>query len=261
QKFYLAYLAGMLLLWALLFAGILLAFFIPVAMIHDTFVHSHTGLGGRPRRQEMAALLIYFGVAMFAGWALPIWCLLVVCAAALAVNVVTTVLPANGEVKFIWRPRESIKVRAMPWSHWISCEFFLITLAVINLAVTACGPRVLFGESPVRHPMPLTSMLGTVLAGLAPALLASMACQSVLGRLRDPARRARLIVHIKGEFAPELRKRLKALFAERGWRTQFAPAVPDACAARIELVHAEQSQATEFDPAWPLKVSLTDLED
>src|SRR5262249_13753925 len=93
QKFYLAYLAGMLLLWALLFAGILLAFFIPVAMIHDTFVHSHTGLGRRPRQQEMAALLIYFGIAMFAGWALPIWCLLVVCAAALAVNVVTTVLP------------------------------------------------------------------------------------------------------------------------------------------------------------------------
>src|SRR5262249_46392032 len=141
------------------------------------------------------------------------------------------------------------------------CEFFLITLAVINLTVTACGPRVLFGQSPARHPMPLTSMLGTVLAWLAPGLLASMVWQSVLGRLRDPARRARPIVHIKGEIVPEVRRRLRALFAGRGWRTQFAPAEPDTCAARIELVPAEQSQATEFDPVWPLKVSLTDLED
>jgi hypothetical protein len=198
---------------------------------------------------------------MFAGLALPTWCLLAVCALALAVNVVTTVLPANGEVKFIWRPRESIKVRAMPWSHWISCEFFLITLAVINLTVTACGPRVLFGQAPARHPMPLTSMLGTLLAWLAPGLLASMVWQSVLGRLRDPARRARPIVHIKGEIVPEVHKRLRNLFASRGWRSQFAPAEPDACAARIELVPAEHSQATEFDPVWPLKVSLTDLED
>ena len=52
-------------------AGILLAFFIPVAMIHDTFVHAHTGPGRRPRQHEMLALFFYFGVAMFAGWALP----------------------------------------------------------------------------------------------------------------------------------------------------------------------------------------------
>jgi hypothetical protein len=261
QVFYLPYLAGMLLLWTLLFAGILLAFFIPVAMIHDTFVHAHNGPGRRPRQHEMAALFVYFGMAMFAGWVLPIWCLLAICVAALAVNVVTTVLPANGDVKFIWRPRESIQVRSMPWSHWISCEFFLITLAIIDLTVTACGARVLFGLPPSRQPMPLTSMLGTVLAWLAPGLLAAMVWQSVLGRLRDPARRARPVIHVRGDITPETRKHLSHLFDSRGWHAQFAPAAPGPCAARIELVSAGQSQATEFDPAWPLKVSLSDLDD
>ena len=261
QFLYLPYLAGMLLLWALLLGGILLAFFIPVAMIHDTFVHAHAGPGRRSRQSEMVALIAYFSASMFAGWVLPVWCLLALCAATLAINVATTTLPANGDVKFIWRPRESIKVRSMPWSHWISCEFFLITLAIIDLTVTACGPRVLDGLPPVRQPMPLTSMLGTVLAWLAPGLLASRVWQSVLGRLRDPARRARPDVHVSGELTPEIRKRLLRLFADRGWRARFAPATPDPCAARIELVPAGRSQATEFDPIWPLKVNLADLED
>ena len=79
QFFYLGYLLGILGLWALLLGGILLAFFIPIAMIHDTFVHAYTGVGRRPRQHEMAALVTYFSIAFFAGWVLPVWSLLVMC--------------------------------------------------------------------------------------------------------------------------------------------------------------------------------------
>src|SRR5439155_21307807 len=148
----------------------------------------------------------------------------------------------------------------MPWSHWISIEFALITLAVVNLTITACGPGVLQGVAPTRQPMPLTTLMGTLLAWLSPGLLIAMVWQSVLGRLRDPARRTRPVVHVRGELVAETRKHLRRLFAVRGWRCQFAPAEPDPCAAQIELVPADQSRADDFDPDWPLRVSLADLD-
>ena len=158
--FYLGYLVLVALIWLLLVAGILLAFFIPMAMIHDAFVHAHQGTERRPRQPEMLALMLFFGGLAVAGWLVPVWALLAACAVALTINVATTTLPANSEVKFLWRPRNSIQVRAMPWSHWISCEFTLITLLLFDLVLTACGPRVLVGPLP-RSPMPFTAMLGT----------------------------------------------------------------------------------------------------
>ncbi|HEV3144276.1 MAG TPA: hypothetical protein VGZ47_10355, partial [Gemmataceae bacterium] len=51
--FYTGYLILITLLWTLLLGGILLAFFIPMAMIHDAFVTSFQGVGRRPRQPEM----------------------------------------------------------------------------------------------------------------------------------------------------------------------------------------------------------------
>ncbi|HMF19235.1 MAG TPA: hypothetical protein VKE98_18640, partial [Gemmataceae bacterium] len=260
--FYTGYLILITLLWTLLLGGILLAFFIPMAMIHDAFVTSFQGMGRRSRQPEMLAILIFFGACMLLGWLFPVWVSLALCAVALSVNILTTTLPANNQVQFIWRPRQSVKVRAMPWMHWIVCEFTLITLAVFDLVLTACGSRILTGDALGRSAMPATAMLGTVLAWMAPGLLAAMVWQSVMGRWRDPARRCKPIVHVGGALlAPALIKNVQKLFQERNWRVEIAPAEPDSCAVPIELVEASQSQAREFDPGWPLKVSMNDLTD
>jgi hypothetical protein len=260
--FYTGYLVLITLLWTLLLGGILLAFFIPMAMIHDAFVTSFQGLGRRARQPEMVTILVFFGACMLLGWLFPVWVSLALCAISLAVNIFTTTLPANNEVQFIWRPRQSIQVRAMPWMHWIVCEFTLITLAVFDLVLTACGSRILTGDAISRSAMPATAMLGTVLAWMAPGLLAAMVWQSVMGRRRDPARRCKPIVHVSGPFlTPAIMKNVQKLFRERDWRVEFATAKADSCAVPVELVEASKSQAREFDPGWPLKISLDDLDE
>ena len=261
KSFYLGYLVFVALIWTLLIAGILLAFFIPMAMIHDSFVHAHEGDERRPRQREMGAMFLFFFCLAVVGWLIPIWGLLLVCAAALILNVATTVLPANSDVQFLWRPRNSVQVRTMPWSHWISCEFTLITLVLFDLVLTACGPRALFGTAIARSPMPFTAMLGTLLAWLAPGLLGAMVWQSILGRWRDPARNCRPILHVHGEVLPNDCKVIEQTFQSRGWDVQYAPAAPDRCSVQVEIVAPEKSQAFDFDPTWPLAVSLTELTD
>jgi hypothetical protein len=119
---------------------------------------------------------------------------------------------------------------------------------------------VLTGELASRSTMPATAMLGTILAWMAPGLLSAMVWQSVMGRWRDPARRSKAILHLRGELlSAEMMKALTKLLRGQNWRVQFAPADPDPCAVQVELVEAEKSQAFEFDPVWPLKVSLDDL--
>lgn len=258
--FYVGYLAAIALLWSLLILAILLAFLLPVAMIHDSYVHAWEGPGRRPRQPEFYAILAYLAGLLVVGWLLPVWVLLVLCAVSFAINVLTMALPANTDVQFLWRPRGSINVRAIPWTHWIGCEFALITLLVFNLVVTSCGAQI-FVAPATRTAMPLTSLLGTLLAWLAPGLLGALVWQSVMGRWRDPARRCRLLAHVRGNLSSDVEKRVRRIFTARGWHMAFAPAEPDSSAVQLELVPENESQARDFDPAWPLKISENDLSD
>lgn len=258
--FYIGYLASLTMLWTLLIVGILLAFLLPVAMIHDAYVHAWEGPGRRPRQPEFYTVLTYLLSLLVAGWLLPVWVLLVLCGATLAINLLTMMLPANTDVQFLWRPRGSIKVRAIPWTHWIGCEFGLITLIIFDLVVTSCGARVFLAPD-LRATMPLTALLGTLLAWLAPGLLGALVWQSVMGRWRDPARRCRLHAHVRGDLAPEVQKRLRVLFDRRGWQVEFAPVAAPSHAVQLELVAESQSAAREFDPTWPLRISEADLAD
>ncbi|MFL5341329.1 MAG: hypothetical protein ACJ8F7_14380, partial [Gemmataceae bacterium] len=99
RAFYLGYLVLISLIWTLLVAGILLAFFIPMAMIHDAFVHAHQGTERRPRQPEIVALMLFFGALAVAGWLVPVWALLAACAVALTINITTTTIPANSDVQ------------------------------------------------------------------------------------------------------------------------------------------------------------------
>jgi hypothetical protein len=259
RYFYVGYLSCMTLLWTLLVLGILLSFLLPLAMIHDNFVHAWQGPGRRPRQTEFYTMLAYLSSLVILGWLLPVWVLLLLCVASFLVNVLTMTLPANTDVQFLWRPRGSIKVRAIPWTHWIGCEFALITLVVFNLVVTACGSRVFLSAAEVRSAMPVTALLGTLLAWLAPGLMGALVWHAVMGRWRDPARKCRLQAHFVNSPAVELQKQLRSAFGSRGWAIEFAPLPADACSVPLELVEASQSQARELDPAWPLKLSMHDL--
>src|SRR5207247_9177380 len=68
------------------------------------------------------------------------------------------------------------------------------------------------------------------------------------------------IVHISGYFASTERSSLIQCFKERNWDIRFDPLSPKRTDVCIHLVEPEDSQASEFDPNWPLHLSLADLQ-
>src|SRR5262249_15146794 len=127
---YLGYLALLALLWVALMAGTFVAIGFPFALIHDAFVAGASGQ--RSARAEMAALIGYFAFFMMAAFSLPAWAPLVFCLAALAVNIVTIIIPSNPDVQIIWRYRRpEAKLRAIPWGWWVTWEFAFLTVAAV----------------------------------------------------------------------------------------------------------------------------------
>jgi hypothetical protein len=136
----------------------------------------------------------------------------------------------------------------------------LATLLALNLTVTSAGSQV-WVPAIRGAAMPLTLMLGTILAWVLLALLWIIVWQKLKERSHAPSRPARRVLHVRGAVSPEQRRAVRRCFPRRRWRIQHAPAAADPCAVTIELVAPAESQAREFDPDWPLKVSLEDLAD
>jgi hypothetical protein len=137
----------------------------------------------------------------------------------------------------------------------VTWEFVLITLAVVALVLTALGDRVVGVQGP--ETMPITSLLGLVLAWLAPGALTALLAQMALGRYFDPARPARPVAHVTGSKSED-RPALRQWFARRGWTVRFGrrPAPLD---VPLILV-AEKVPTVDDEPRWPLPVTLADLE-
>jgi hypothetical protein len=233
---YVGYLVPLAVLWLGLMLLGLLAAFLPAALIHDAFVGAHTGPDPRPRRRELWTLTAYFASLSLLAGLLPIAVALAWCAAALAVYLVVCWLPARADVRFLWRPHGTVRVRSLSWSRWVTWEFVLITLAVFALVLTACGDRLL-GVPPAPETMPVTALLGLILAWLAPGALTALLIQMALGRLRDPARPGRPVAHVAGVLA-DRRGRLRGLFRREGWRVRFTRAAGP-LDVELELVDAK----------------------
>jgi hypothetical protein len=127
-------------------------------------------------------------------------------------------------------------------------------LLVAGLIAWTLGPQV-FAVPSLDAGMPLTGFLGAVLLWLTPGLAIVAVQQWWEFRRNDPARVQPPLVHLHNATPA-------ALAAIRRWGYDFAfPTRPKPRAAvGLTLVHPEASQATEFQPRWPLAVSLQDLQ-
>ena len=148
--FYLGYLTVLSGIWFGLIALGLLAAFLPFALIHDRCVGSFFGPGPRPRKREAVALGVYFGLLAVAGTTFSASVALAWCGLILIVYLAICWLPARGDVRFLWRPYGTIRVRSLPWGAWVTWEFLLITLAIVALVLTALGDRIA-GGGPCRR--------------------------------------------------------------------------------------------------------------
>jgi hypothetical protein len=74
--------------------------------------------------------------------------------------------------------------------------------------------------------------------------------QALLGRLRDPARPSRRVIHVGGEPSTAQRHALEAHFRSRGWEVRFAPAEPGPLDVRVER---GETAPTDAETRWPLR--------
>lgn len=254
--FYLGYLLLISTIWIGLLGLGLLAAFLPAALIHDRFVGAHSGTVPRPRRRELTTLFVYFTVLALAGALLPPYVALIWCAVALAIYLVICRLPARSDVRFLWRPHGTVRVRSLTWSAWVTWEFLIITLAIFALVLTALGDRISGSTGP--ETMPVTSLLGLIVAWLSPGALTALLVQMSLGRLHDPARPARPVASMAGVPARG-RSYLRRLFDRHGWSVQFTSAKKAPLDVPLELVESKLPTVSD-EPHWPLAVTVDELE-
>jgi len=251
---YLVYLAGLIVLWAVLLACTFVGVFVPVAVI-DRWLRGWVGDTDR-RGAELAAVVGYAVLVSAVAWVVPPTAVLVVCLVVAAAAWVAFLRHGAGGAAILWRAGPGRPVYAVPLSRVLALATGLIALLLFDVLLTACGGR-LFGP-PADETMPVTALLGAMAAWLVPGLLAVGLCRLWAARRNDPARRSRAVAHVSGG-DPAARRRAAGVVRAWGWTAQTTPARRDRGTVGVELVGQDHSEATEFDPRWPLRVSEADL--
>ncbi|HJZ94852.1 MAG TPA: hypothetical protein VKE40_28555, partial [Gemmataceae bacterium] len=253
---YTGYLALMSLLWGLLFVASLGGVYFPIMLT------TRLARGGRPgepkmSRGQLVFLASYLSITTMAAWLLPLWPTLAFAGACWLVVLVLNLLPYRpGAAQLIWRTPRTRKVRSIPMRRLLLAITTLAVLLLTALVVSAAGGR-LFGHPEAENTMPLTTVMGNWLGWLIPGLLASAGVFVHLAWRNDPARPGRPTAHV-ADVPEDERKAIAGLVRARGWVARFdEPGTND---VGLRLVPADKSDAHEFDPAWPLAVSRSDLE-
>jgi hypothetical protein len=261
QGSYIFYLIGMLGLWGLLFAGALGGIYFPFMLFNHLCPRGTRGQDEpKMSRGQLAFLGGYVAAVILACWTLPLWLVPAFCGLAVVAVTLLALWPRKPEVQFIWRAEGSRYVWSVttPKLLWITTT--VVTLLLLASIATAAGGRVL-GNTGGDIDMPVTVMLGATVAWLTPGILISGAIFLFLIWKHNPSRPCRPSVHVGGSLALAAKPRVKKIFESWGWKVRFDPLPADEIDVRIRLVEPVNSQANEFDPKWPLAVSLEDLED
>jgi hypothetical protein len=148
-------------------------------------------------------------------------------------------------------------VYAVPLHRLLTGTVAVVAVLVFNLLLTACGGK-LFGEHALPESMPATAFFGALAAWLTPGAFVLAAAKVMAGLRDDPARQTPPTIQIRGTDPAAVAASAKT-FLHAGWRVRSTAERPDPTDVHVEVVPPEYSEATEFEPRWPLKVSLADL--
>jgi hypothetical protein len=260
QGSYTLYLVGMIALWGLLFAGILCGVYFPF-MLFNYLVPRAAGPDEPRMSRGQLLFLSTYGSAVVCAWRfLPLWLGPAFCGAALAAVTILALWPRRPDVQFIWRAEGDSRVWSVTTPRLLWLTTAAVTLLLTAVALTAAGGRVL-GTDSADADMPITVILGSVVAWLAPGILISGGMFLFLVWRNNPSRPCRPSVHVGGALAAAARPRVRRLLRDWGWDVRFDPLPAADTDVRVRLVEPRHSQAKEFDPNWPLCVSLEDLEE
>lgn len=254
---YTVYLLFMLMLWALLIAITVVGIFVPVAML-DTRLKSWVGETDR-RGAELAAIVGYAVLVATVAYFVPPVAVLGLCGLVAVVAGIVYLPRGSDGAALLWRSSPGSPIYAVPLRRVLAVVVGLIALIAFDVLLTACGGRLLHAPR-ANDTMPLTALLGTVAAWMMPGLLAAFLLKLYSARRNDPARRTPPTLYISGTDRAAVR-RAAQIASGWGWHVRLAPAKREAAFVGIEIVAPEHSEAQDFNPRWPLKVSLADLEE
>ncbi len=253
---YTLYLSFMIALWGALLAVTFIGVFVPVAVL-DKWLRQWLGDTDR-RGAELAAVVGYAVLVSAIAWVVPPAAVLVLCLVVAAVAWVAYLPKGNDGAALLWRSSADKPVYAVPLRRVLAVIVGLTALLAFDVLLTSCGGR-LFAPPRGDDTMPVTALLGTVTAWLMPVLLCVLLVKLFGARSGDPARRTPPTLHVSGADANAVRQAAR-IARKWGWSVRAVPAPREPGQVRIEVVEPACSEATEFNPRWPLKVSLADLQ-
>lgn len=269
---YVLYLVVLVSLWLALLGVVIASVYLPV-YVFDNQMRRMTSSESDPRRSllesepaphspDAAVLLGYLIGASLVTLVTPPMYGLGLCVGMIFVGLLGCLLPTEGDASILWRTggeRKSPTIYSVPMRRILALGLVFTAALIASLILWACGGRLASPPS-VESAMVVTGFLGALAAWLVPGLVILGVYQLVRFRRLDPTRRDPLTVRIDNTADRPTRSMAARLVRRWGFRSAFAP-VPDTGArpVAVKLVSPEQSEATEFDPRWPLKVAMDDL--
>jgi hypothetical protein len=255
---YLAYLVVLLVLWVFLLVVWVVGIFVPIRLLDARLKR---WLGETDRNAEFIAVVVYavLVTAVAVAWKVPPLPVFVLCAAVVTAAVVAYIPSRPDTAGIVWRAYPDRPMYTVPFHRVLALSAGLAALVVFAALTAACGGRAL-GLPGTTDAMPVTAVLGAMAAWVVPGLLLTAVSYAWSGLHNDPARRTAPTVTVAGGAASD-RAAAAARIGPWGWAVRAADGSREPGEVAVEVVPTERSEATEFDPQWPLKVSMADLSD
>ena len=256
STFYLGYLAVLAVVWAGLVACLVVGIYVPVLLLDDLLRRWFPRENDR-RGAEVCLLAAYILATGTLATVVPAAVVLALFAATALLAMLAAARPGGADPAVLWRTGPGRPIYAVPLHRLVAGAVALAAGLVFALLLTACGGR-LFGEHTFPESMPVTAFLGTVTAWLAPGAGLLAAVKVLSGLMDDPARQMPPTLRPRGT-DPAAVRAVAAAVRGWGWRVRSEAGRADSADVAVEAVPAERSEATEFEPTWPLKLAPADL--
>ena len=255
---YLGYLVALLVVWAGLIACVVGGLYVPIVLF-ERWLRTIPQEVDR-RRAEVLLILGYVMLVVALAVFVPTAAVLVLCLVVAAAGAVAYGRTAPPAPSVLWRTGPDSPVFAVPVARLAAAAVCGLGLLAFDLLLTATGGRLLAGGE-LPESMPLTALGGTAAAWLLPGAIVLAVGRLTAWARNDPSRSTPPTVHIHGHPSDEDKQQAAGIITRWGWRVRGTHDMAEPTDVGIELVPAAQSMATEFDPGWPLRVSLDDLAD
>lgn len=253
---YVFYLLILLTLWTLLFAGLLAGLFVPMLLL-DRWLRESVSDSDRRVILILSGFTYLFAIFGAASY-FPVAGVMAVCGIAAGIAMYWCVRPGHAELALLWRSRPSGRIYSVPAPRLIAGAVIILLIAYMNLILTGMCGRLLTNIQ-AEDSMPLTGLLAALVAWTTPGLLLILSSRLYTVWRSNPSQRTAPTIHVQSPRANDTLERITEIVSAWGFRVRADDGTPKSTEVGLVLVHPELSEATEFDPRWPLKVSLSDL--